>query len=379
MRVAIISPGELFGGVERQIIDLLTTFKAMEGIEAFGILFHDRRLAAELRERGFRPSIVKSCCAHDPRVPRRLRHVLRELGIDLLHVHGYKSTVTAMLAGEHLPTVKTVHGLPEPPRSAWQAIKSRGNLALDTWATRRLRAIVCYVTEEVGSHFEAAHRGMVTHVIHNGIVPIDGSGIPRPADLSRAGFHVGIVGRLGRVKGIAHAIKAMTLPEMPEAVVLDVFGEGPEKPALKAQAMASGLSQRVRFHGFRNRIHEYLAHLDCLLMPSLHEGLPYTLLEAMSLGRPIVASRVGGLAEVLQDGRTGLLVEVGDARSIARAVARLVDDPALAGRLGAAAAREQRERFTLESMAQRYREVYVQALSGGVIRGGSTAAPGRGR
>ena len=98
-------------------------------------------------------------------------------------------------------------------------------------------------------------------------------------------------------------------------------------------------------------------------MPSLHEGLPYTLLEAMSLGVPAIASRVGGLAEVLRDGETGLLVEVGDVDGIASALSHLAGDAAFARRLGEAAAREQREKYTLERMVSEYLEVYAEAIA----------------
>jgi glycosyltransferase involved in cell wall biosynthesis len=105
--------------------------------------------------------------------------------------------------------------------------------------------------------------------------------------------------------------------------------------------------------------------LDALLMPSLHEGLPYTLLGAISLGVPVVASRVGGLAEVLRHEETGLLVDVGDGDGLAQALARLASDPVLARRLGAAAAREQRERYTLERKVEDYLKVYGDVAAAG--------------
>ena len=98
-------------------------------------------------------------------------------------------------------------------------------------------------------------------------------------------------------------------------------------------------------------------------MPSLHEGLPYTLLEAMAFGTPVIASRVGGLAEVVQDGTTGLLVTPGDASDLADALRRLIADPSLRKRLGDAAQGAQRAKFTLEAMADRYIDVYREVLT----------------
>ena len=119
----------------------------------------------------------------------------------------------------------------------------------------------------------------------------------------------------------------------------------------------------MRFHGFQREILDWIAHLDALLMPSLHEGLPYTLLEAMSLGVPAIASRVGGLAEVLRHGETGLLVEVGDAAGLAGALAKLAGDPGYGREMGEAAAREQRERYTLDRMVDDYLAVYAAAAA----------------
>ena len=118
----------------------------------------------------------------------------------------------------------------------------------------------------------------------------------------------------------------------------------------------------MHFLGFRRHIYDYLAHSDALLMPSLHEGLPYTLLEAMALGIPIIASRVGGLEEVLGDGATALLVPTGDCPALARAITRLHADPDLRRRLSENARRLQQAQYSLERMTERYLAVYREAL-----------------
>ena len=81
---------------------------------------------------------------------------------------------------------------------------------------------------------------------------------------------------------------------------MNIIGTGPLTAELKGLAEELGVSDRVRFLGFKKNVYDYMAHCDALIMPSLHEGLPYTVLEAMSLGLPVIASRVGGLAEVLE-------------------------------------------------------------------------------
>jgi glycosyltransferase involved in cell wall biosynthesis len=220
---------------------------------------------------------------------------------------------------------------------------------------------VCYVTDDIRKAFGRQHAQLAARTIHNGIDPLDRSAYPRPPELTAPGFHVGIVGRVTPVKGIPTAISALANSDAPPAAQLHVVGTGPEEARLRRQAAAAGVAGRVHFHGFRQDIFAWLAHLDALLMPSLHEGLPYTLLEAMSLSRPIVASRVGGLAEVIEDGRTGILVEVGSPEQVSAALRRLADDAELRGRLGAAARQAQAQRLTLDGMGRSYLEVYAQA------------------
>ncbi len=170
------------------------------------------------------------------------------------------------------------------------------------------------------------------------------------------------MGRLTRVKSLATAIEALTLlPAAHRPWHLDLVGDGGLRDDLQALAAALGVADRVTFHGFRRDVEAVMAHADALVMPSLHEGLPYTLLEAMSLGLPAVASDVGGLAEVLRNGETGLLIPVGDASSLANALRRLADEPDLSRRLSTAAAQEQRTRYTLDAMGEGYLEAYDAA------------------
>lgn len=357
--VSILSPGELFGGVETQVLSLCLGLRE-RGIEVHPVLFHDRELAARLRDSGLRPEVVSVRHRYDPAAARGLVELVDRTRSRVLHLHGYRATVTAAVAGVRLSAgvVKTEHGLPEPGGGLVGRAKSRLNHALDTWATRRLRARVCYVTADVMRRLGKSHAGLDRRVIQNGILPLSREGRCRPSDLEPGVFHAGVVGRVSEVKGIPFALQTMALDTTPTSVRLDIIGSGPQEEELRRQAQLLGLGDRVRFHGFQRNVIDWLAHLDALLMPSLHEGLPYVLLEAMSLAVPIVASRVGGLAEVLRHDETGLLVDVGDVRGLALALTRLAGDPDLARRIGAAAAEDQRTRFTLKRMVDDYLEVY---------------------
>jgi glycosyltransferase involved in cell wall biosynthesis len=193
---------------------------------------------------------------------------------------------------------------------------------------------------------------------------LDRRHLPRPSDLSADCFNVAAVGRLEPVKALHLAIESLSAQGLPQNVHLHVVGTGSCEAELRRQCAAAGVEARVHFVGFRRDARNFIAHCDALVMPSLHEGLPYTLLEAMALGTPVIASRVGGLAEVVRDEVTGLLFTPGDATALAGAIRRLIVDPALRARLGAEARRVQRAKYSLESMASSYLDIYKEAFAG---------------
>lgn len=363
-RPAFLSVGELFGGVERQLVGMCTWMQR-QGREPVLILFHDRELAKQARGIGVEPIILETSGSFDPGAPRRLARILAERGVDVVHAHGYRAMVNAALARRHhaFAVVRTVHGLVEGEGWSLGALKGRAYTRLEQLAARRTRATVCYVTGDLQRRYAGTDAGLRTRTVYNGIDPLDPAQTSRPEDLPSSAFHFAAVGRVTPVKGLEFALQALARLDPSSPAVLDVIGTGELVPALQRQARQLDLGERVRFLGFRKNIYDYLAHADVLLMPSLHEGLPYTVLEALSLGTPILGSRIGGLAEILQDGRTALLVDVGDVEELARSMRRLADEPALAEGLGAAGRRLQMEGFTLETMGESYWQEYRRVMA----------------
>lgn len=360
-RPAFLSVGELFGGVERHLIGMCTWMQR-QGLKPVLILFHDRELARQAREIGVEP-IILAGGSFDLGAPRRLARILAEREINVVHAHGYRAMVNAALARRHhrFGVVRTLHGAAESAGLSAGALKSRLYMWLERQAARRTRAEVCYVTQDLQRANASAEGRLSCQTVHNGIDPLRAEDFPRPADLTSDGFHFGAVGRISRVKALHFALDAMQRLDPALQARLDIIGDGPLRSELQAEVETRGLGDRVTFLGFRENVYDYLAHLDALLMPSLHEGLPYTILEAMSLGTPIIASRVGGLAEILRDGETALLVEVGDVDGLAAAMARMAGDSELSGRLSEAARADQAERLSLDRMGQRYWQIYERA------------------
>jgi len=158
-----------------------------------------------------------------------------------------------------------------------------------------------------------------------------------------------VVGVLEERKGHATLLEAMARLGAGSRVRLVFAGSGTRETVLRADAAARGLT--VRFLGFRDDVARCLAAADLAVLPSLHEGLGVAALEAMAAERAVVASRVGGLPEVVVDGETGRLVPPGDPAALRSAIAALVNDPAARARMGAAGAQRVRERFSAVAMA----------------------------
>ena len=131
---------------------------------------------------------------------------------------------------------------------------------------------------------------------------------------------------------------------------------------MRLRSQSAPAPDRIHFASFRDDVREQLADFDLLVAPSRREALPLTLIEAAAAGVPVVASRIGGVPEVVLDGETGILVTPADPTSLARAIETLITDPALRMRLGQAARRRYEDHFSLQPMLDTTEEVYRSLL-----------------
>ncbi len=160
-----------------------------------------------------------------------------------------------------------------------------------------------------------------------------------------------------RHKGLSWLLKAAAL--IPKAMFV-IVGEGPDREQLQKLACASGVQHRVTFLGFRQDIAELLSCCDLFVLPSLFEGLCLVILEAMAAGKPVVATDIDGIKEVITSGETGLLVPPANAVALAAAIQRLLDDPLLAARLARAGNARVTQEFSSNVMARRMGLIYSQ-------------------
>ena len=191
-----------------------------------------------------------------------------------------------------------------------------------------------------------------------------GTEVRREIGLPARGPVIGNVAALAGHKAQKDLIAAMPsiLREIPEAHLV-IVGDGEERSSLEAQARAAGLIDRIHFMGFRGDVPRLLAAFDLFAMSSRLEGFCNSVLEAFAVEIPVVATRAGGLPEMVRDGDTGLLAPVGDPAALAAGIMRILRDPALGKRLAASGRRLVESEYTVERMVERTRQAYAGLLT----------------
>jgi len=351
--VGMISAGELYGGVEEFIASLCRHLKENTAIRPVVVLLEKGELYERLRNAGVVIHFVPLRHKYDILQASKIAAILREENVSIIHSHGYKGTLLGALAARRLgiPLIKTEHGASEPLHG-WDGVKLALNYRIDRVTTSLFVESLVYITRDL-----LIQKGLTgrqkTLVIHNGIPPVDD--LTRDDTLFEPGkFNVGIVGRLTPVKGHDILFKAVRRARTWRDIRVHVIGSGHLLESLEKSVTELNLNGQVKFLGFKRDVGHYMAGLDCLAMPSLNEGLPYTLLEAMHQGLPIVASAVGGMKEVLVPNETALLFKPGDVAALSDQLDRLCGDRQLRLRLGGAARQVARESFSIEKMANEY-------------------------
>jgi glycosyltransferase involved in cell wall biosynthesis/aminoglycoside phosphotransferase (APT) family kinase protein len=197
-------------------------------------------------------------------------------------------------------------------------------------------------------------------VLHCGIEPDRYARAPLPGRPGRArAARIACIASLQEYKGVTHLVEAVRLlREQAVDLACEVIGEGPLRARLQAQAAAARLGERIRFVGTRTQddVAAAMRTADVFVLPSVvarsgqMEGIPVSLMEAMAAGVPVVATRLSGIPELVEDGETGLLVEPGDARALAAAIRRILDDPDAAAAMALRARARVRERFDVRAI-----------------------------
>jgi len=304
----------------------------------------------------------------------RLRAIVRAGRFDVVHTHTSKAGALGRLAAlGRAAIVHSPHGHIFDPTARIPGVSGHPLRIAVFYAVERLAALV---TDRIVTLTELERAEFVSlgiarparcEAIHDAVDPDRVRALAEAHATTRAAFGMAegaplvvSVGRLASEKGHSHLLDALAGLD---GVQLLLVGDGPERAALETHARALGLDRRVRFLGVREDAMAILALADACALPSLYEGFGMVVLEAMSLGVPVVASRAGGLPEVIRDGETGLLVPPADAPALAAALRSVVLDRALARRISEKAREAVRQQFDLSRMIDRVESLYHCVLA----------------
>lgn len=363
LRVVHISKVTGIAGSERHLLTLLPRLNAA-GLDPHMIVLESRAGVASRFERGLVASgipVQRTPIAADVDLglTGRLTRQLRDLAPDIVHTHLLHADVYGLRAAHELglPTVSSRHNTDRFRRRAWVRLLNRRTMR----HVHRVIAISQAVAEFVVA-VEGCDPGRVVTIPYGFAMPSGSLGrVESRLGLGYADADqlVGVVARLTAQKGVDVLIDAFAaLSTTHPRLHLLVVGDGPDRTWLERRAAAAGVGARVRFTGWLDDSSAVLAACDVMVVPSRWEGFCLAAVEAMAAGRPLVASDVDALREVVVDGETGILVPPDDVAALARSIGALLADPARAARLGAAGQARAARAFPVDTMVEQTIGVY---------------------
>jgi glycosyltransferase involved in cell wall biosynthesis len=371
-----------------------------------GPAIHVSSLAAGLEERGYATTLVAGSLArgedsmafladrlgvrvvaveelqrevsplHDARAVKRLKAIIREVRPHILHTHTAKAgaiaRAAALVSGDARPpiVVHTFHG--HVLKGYFDPVRTSVFKEVERSLARSSDVLVA-VSPEVRD--ELVEAGIAPRekfeVIRLGI-PLEERLGDETADLdyrrlygiAEDAFVVGWVGRMTAVKdtdAVLDIVRAARERGVDAALVM--VGDGPDRMRLEQLAHDLGIARSTYFVGYQSEVAGYYRLFDAFLLPSVNEGTPVSAIEALAAGTPVVATRVGGVPDVVRDGVDGFLVEPGDTHGAAERLATLASDPALRARLGAAGRDRVRERYAVGRLVDDVDRLYRTQLA----------------
>lgn len=365
IRVCHIVSGDTWGGLEVVVLNLMRAQAARLDVEPSLVVLNKGRFDKVAREEGFQVRTVPETEMNVWTLARAVDRALSDLAPTIIHAHRYKEHfLSYILAWRHgARCIATIHGF-EPPMALSGRFKFAIWNSINFILARLTRARFAAVSEELRQRYKVPSGRCA--IIPNGIrlqnfdqsserrIRADPSSIPV----------IGWIGRMVPVKGLAILLKAvaqMSAASRPLRVLL--VGDGPERAHLEALADRLGIRDLIQFVGFVPDPRVFLAEMDIFVLPSLHEGIPMALLEALAAGVPAVAAAVGGIPGMIGDTGAAHLVRSSSPEAWATALTAVIGCQEELSRMANRGRQLVREQFSIESMVNRYFDVYSAAVA----------------
>ena len=362
IRVMHISSSLQHGGLERIVYNFAARLNREKYCVSACALDADGIYGEEIRKLGGQVSVLKKKQGIDPRLWPRLYRLFRKEKVDIVHTHNFSPLLYAAIPARLAGVKALVHT--EHARTAFPDVKRR--MIAERWlsnCTDRVTAVSPKVKRDL-IHYEKIRPEKI-QMIWNGIetvVPPVGrqpEQVRTDWGISMTAPVIGVCCRLMAQKGVRYLLEAAPaiLRDHPEAVFL-IVGDGDLRPSLQELAGILGVEKHVVFTGFRSDVYDFLGAFDVYVLPSLFEGTPLGLLEAMLLSKSVVATKVGSNAEIVQDDVSGKLVAPQHADQLGDTISRLLSSPEVREGMGQKARERVLALFSLDRMIYEYELLY---------------------
>ena len=319
-----------------------------------------------LRKRGIDVHVLGKRFKWDPTTLWRLGRLMRRVRPDIVQTWLFAGNCYGRVAARWAIRTRVIAS--ERCVDQW---KRQYQFALDRWLARRTDVVVANSQAVAAFYRSVGIPAEKIRVIANAVEAPSDPTIERSAKLAELGIPdsdqtLGFIGRLWPQKRLDDLIWAADMLRIGGwGTHLLIVGDGPRRAALERFAHSLELEAKAHFLGHREDVEELLAAIDILVLPSRFEGMPNVALEAMRAGKPVVATRIPGMEEVVVDGATGILVEPEQPFALAKALGRLLGDADLRRRLGEAGKQRVTESFAIEPMVEQYVRLYEELASCG--------------
>lgn len=371
LNILYLIPSLEVGGAEQVVINLAKRLDRNRFKPIVCCLDKKGGLAYKLEDEGVEVITLDKKGAFDIGIISKIVKVMKKYKIDIIHTHLWGANFWGRLAAR-IANVKVIIAT-EHNVDTW---KNWFYFMCDKWLSRKTGKIIAVSNSVKEFYVSKGISQQRIEVVYNGIEieksqshALSGtSKVTRPQMKQEFGIENGeivlaIIGRLVPQKGHQYFIQALKDISAKHKVKGLIIGSGPEEEKLKKYSRDLGLDGGLVFTGLRKNIPELLGIIDVLVMPSLREGLPITLLEAMSSGVPVVATKVGGVPEVVIDGQTGILVEPNNHNELKQAIIGVIENPDLKNTIGINARKHVEDKFSIKNMINKTQNLYENLYS----------------
>lgn len=372
-KVSVFVSGDQWAGVELQTFHTICALQESGEFDISALLLNQSTLSRKLGDLGIKLTVADETKLSPVKLIHAIKNYISAEKPDLIHVHEYKFQILTSVAlawsNHKAPLIRTVHNRLLPPKQV-SSNKAKFLRFLELTLLKHYTDGIITVSNEIQQSLIASDISTPINTIHNGIPTIEQN---QHVDCgkTRADFGVpgkatwiGTAARLEPVKNLSLLLKAAhQLKRQRDDFCISIFGDGSLRDKLISEISELHLESTVLLHGHTERMQEIMPCWDIFVLSSFHEGIPISLIEAMSLGITPVCTRVGGVPEVVKEADTGLLVENDNPDAFARALDSLIEDSHLRREIGTRARNHVALNHSIDRVRRQYEEHYRSVLS----------------